>query len=269
MSSIPDNVSVFLGLQILNLSKNPIDRLPMSLIKLKSLSELNMSDCPVSTLEAFPFNELKALRIINFNSCKLEAFSPHVGELRNLEVLDLAVNRLKKIPRQIGHIGPTLGRLLLNENILSDLPGEIGMLDPSIKLELTGNPLRPPFDLWQSSIPELFEALIPHCRAWGPSCKASGDALASGVRAKGVSFTVEARDYLDRPRVNGGDTFEVSILKESDTDITQVEAIIKDHKNGKYEVFYNASTSGTFKVSISCEARPISGSPFQLTIFDS
>lgn len=228
-----------------------------------------MSDCPVHNLETFPFNELKALRVINFNSCKMEFFSPFVGELVNLEVLDLAVNRLKKIPRQIGHIGPKLGKLLLNENQLVELPGEIGMLDPGLKLELTGNPLRPPFDLWQSSTTELFDALIPHCHAWGPNCTASGEALASGVRAKGLSFVLEARDFLDRPRVNGNDIFEVSILKESDTDIVQIEAIIKDHKTGKYEVFYNAATAGTFKVSISCEARPIKGSPFQLTIFDS
>lgn len=253
----------------MNIAKNPIDRIPMSLIKLKSLTELNMSDCPVHNLENFPFNDLKNLRVLNFNSCKLEVFSPFVGELTKLEILDLGVNRLKKIPRQIGHIGTSLGKLLLNENQLLELPGEIGMLDPALKLELGGNQLRVPFDTWQSSVPELFDALIPYCHAWGPNCTASGDALASGVRNKGLSFFVEARDFLDRARVTGGDIFEVSILKETDSDIVQVEAIVKDHKSGKYEVFYNSPHAGTFKVALSCEARPIKGSPFTLTVFDS
>lgn len=251
------------------MSKNPIDRLPLSLIKLRSLTEIDCSDCPVHNLEQFPFNELKALKILNFNSCKLEFFSPFCGELHSLEVLDLGVNRLKKIPRQIGHIGNSLGKLLLNENQLLDLPGEIGMLDPAIKLELTGNQLRAPFDTWQSSIPELFDILTPYCHAWGPNCITSGDALHQGVRNKGLSFMIEARDYIDRPRVSGADIFEVSILKETENDITQVEAIVKDHKNGKYEVFYNSPHAGTFRVNISCEARPVKGSPFQLTIFDS
>lgn len=241
----------------------------MSLIKLKSLTEINASDCPIMSLEQFPFNEIKGLRILNFNSCKLETFSPFVGELHGLELLDLGVNRLKKVPRQIGHVGNSLGKLLLNENQLADLPGELGMLDPALKLELTGNPLKHPFDKWQSSIPELFEALIPYCHAWGPNCSASGEALTQGLRTKGLSFMIEAQDYLNRPRTTGGDTFEVSILKESENDIFQVEAIVKDHKNGKYEVFYNSQQAGSFRVTISCEARPIKGSPFQLTIFDS
>jgi hypothetical protein len=269
LTSIPDNISVLTGLVTLNVSKNIIDRLPMSLIKLKQLTELNASDCPILNLEQFPFNEIKGLRILNFNSCKLEIFSSHVGELHQLEVLDLGVNRLKKIPRQIGHIGNSLGKLLLNENMLVDLPGEIGMLDPSLKLELVGNQMRMPFDIWQSSIPELFDAIIPFCHAWGPNSIATGAALTQGVRNKGVSFEIEARDYIDRPRVTGGDTFEISILKETDTDIVQVEAIVKDHKTGKYEVFYNSPHAGTFRVNISCEARPIKGSPFNLTVFDS
>jgi len=269
LTSIPDGISVFLGLQLLNVSKNQIDRLPMSLIKLKSLTHLDASDCPLQNLDQFPFNEIKSLRVLNFNSCKLDSFSPFVGELHSLEVLDLGVNRLKKIPRQIGHIGNSLGKLLLNENQLVDLPGEIGMLDPALKIELVGNALRPPFDIWQSSIPELFDTLTPYCHAWGPTSTASGEALKSGVRSKGLSFFIEARDYLNRPRLNGGDIFEVSILKETESDIIQVEAIVKDHKNGKYEVFYNSPHAGTFRVAVSCEARPIKDSPFQLTIFDS
>lgn len=268
-SVIPDQIGNFPNLTSLNVAQNKIVELPLSLIKLKKLTYLNASDCPLSDLSGFPFNDLKKLKELFFTTCKLTKFSSLVDELSCLQVLDLGVNQLTKIPKQIGYIGNSLGRLALNENILSELPGEIGMLDPSLKIDLSGNPLRPPFDLWSSSVPELFEHLLPYCSAWGPNCEIVGEAVESGVKLKGLSFKIKAKDFKGRQRLNGGDHFEISIIKEVNDDIYQVEAILKDHKNGTYEVFYNSEQSGNFIVTISCESNPLPGSPYKLVIFDS
>ena len=97
----------------------------------------------------------------------------------------------------------------------------------------------------------------------------TGDSVHQAVKQKGVSFTIHAKDYQGRDRINGGDSFEVSIIKQSTSEIYQCEAICKDMKNGKHEVFYNAMQPGEYVIKISCEAVPIQGSPFKLMVYDS
>ena len=99
--------------------------------------------------------------------------------------------------------------------------------------------------------------------AYGPNCELEGEAAHTGVKNKGLSFKIIAKDYKvhirqlqkkkkkkkkksvnhfltlhsslqGRRRVNGGDLFEVSMVKESADDIYQVETFIKDHKDGTY-----------------------------------
>ena len=82
------------------------------------------------------------LKELHLQSCKLVRISRTIGNLKKLEVLDLSINALKEIPKEIGHIGSSLGKLFLNENQLVTLPGELSLLDPAIHLELRGNPLK-------------------------------------------------------------------------------------------------------------------------------
>jgi hypothetical protein len=193
---------------------------------------------------------------------------PTIGALKNLEVLDLSMNLLQEIPKQIGWIGYSLGQLLLNENQLKKLPGELSLLDPGMKVELRGNPLIPPFDSWQDSTNALFDSILPFCSSYGPNCELQGEAFRTGVKLKPQNFKLVGKDYKGRPRVSGGDHFEISLIKESMDDVFQVDVIIKDLKTGQYDVFYNSQQPGDFKLSVSCEGIPLKGSPFTLTVFE-
>lgn len=196
-------------------------------------------------------------------------FSRNIGGCSKLENLNLSGNELKSIPKEIGYLYKTLNKLYLNDNKLDKLPGDINMLDPSIKLELNGNNLKHPFDLYKSSIVELFDALMAHTHAYGPSCVCEGEGLRTATKKKGTSFSIIAKDYIGRDRTTGGDFFEVSIIKESDEDIYQCDATIKDHKNGRYEVFYNPLQGGEYRIHVSCESIPFKDSPYKLVVFES
>jgi hypothetical protein len=100
-------------------------------------------------MDTYPFGDISVtLRELNLSGCRITRISGTIGSLTNLEVLDLSSNMLKSVPKEIGHIGMALGKLLLNENQLDKVPGELGMLDPAMKLELRGNPLKVSCFLW-------------------------------------------------------------------------------------------------------------------------
>lgn len=257
------------NLEDIDLSNNPLKKFPLSITHLKSLETINFSHTQIESLEDVPLRSLKNLKNLLLSSCSLQKFTRSIGECKKLEVLDLSHNQLKRIPKEIGYTFATLNQLSLEDNQLTDLPGEINMLDPSIKMNFRGNPLVPPFDLHSISIIEFFDAILPHCKAYGPNCDCQGEGIKTAVKKIGTSFTILAKDYRDRKRVCGGDSFEVTIIKESDDDVYQCDTVVKDKKDGTYEVFYNPLQTGTYRVHISCESIPFKNSPYSLVVFDS
>lgn len=269
IENIPDKIIELKNLKDINFENNPISELPYILSKLSLLKRINFSNTKIQSTENFPFDKFTDLRYLNLSYCKLTNFSRNISGCTKLEELDLCGNQLKRIPKEIGYLYKSLNKLNLSDNKLDKLPGEINMLDPSIKLELDGNNLQHPFNLYKNSIIELFDALMAHCKAHGFSCVCEGEGLRTATKKKGTSFTIIAKDYIGRDRINGGDHFDVSIIKESDDDIYQCDVTIKDHKNGKYEVFYNPLQGGEYRIHVSCESIPLKDSPFKLIVFES
>jgi len=117
--------------------------MPLWCVGLLMLFMFDYSPNPTGDLDSFPFGELgPELKELYLQGCKLVRISRTIGNLKKLEVLDLSINLFKEIPKEIGYIGGALGKLLLNENQLKVLPGELALLDPAMNLELRGNDLR-------------------------------------------------------------------------------------------------------------------------------
>ena len=89
-------------LEFINLSKNEIERLPLSLGKLKKLKYF---DCSENMLQDLDFMDM--------------------GCLESLEDLVLYTNQIRKVPTSIGKC-PKLLRLEINNNEVTTLPREIG-----------------------------------------------------------------------------------------------------------------------------------------------
>lgn len=269
LAALPDFLGEMVDLETLLIDRNSLNELPIVLSKLKKLRVLNASSNNLGDLEGYPFDDLSAgLTHLLLSGARIVRVGPAIGALKKLEVLDLSINLLQEIPKQLGWVGFSLGQLLLNENQLKKLPGELSLLDPGMKVELRGNPLIPPFDTWQESTNALFDAILPFCSSFGPNCELQGEAFRTGVKLKPQNFKIIGKDFKGRTRISGGDHFEISMIKESADDVYQVDVIIKDLKNGQYDVFYNSQQQGDFKLAVSCEGTPLKGSPFTVTIFE-
>jgi len=69
--------------------------------------------------------------------------------------------------------------------------------------------------------------------AYPPHCVAHGDALQGTTVATPTTFSIQASDYHGKPRLNGGDEFEVVLkgLDKNDQPIEQ-KAVVKDNQDG-------------------------------------
>ncbi|XP_049850413.1 leucine-rich repeat protein SHOC-2-like [Schistocerca gregaria] len=279
LTEIPDSISNLVNLKKLILSHNPIEVLPISVSKLNKLTRIECVECLFSDLHQYPFDQLKELRIVNFNSCKLTSFPFYLGYVTNLQVLDFGCNLITKLSHTIGYIGSSLKKLDVSQNQLTALPGELSMLDLNIDLDLQQNNLRSPFKENAHSNPQLFEAIIRFCRAWGPNCTIEKDAFTTAVKNVPGVFLLTAFDYINRPRISGGDIIEVSITETNPENPEDKRPPInrdsflcahtKDLKNGTYEINYVFKKSGTFEVEITCDSMQVRGSPFSIVVFDS
>lgn len=268
MDTLPDRLTVLSQLLVLNIENNPISQLPNVITNLTNLINLNASHTSISDIEDYRFDRLPNLTVLSLSSSRISKFSTHIGHCSKLELLDLAVNMLKTIPREIGHTYRSLKTLYLNENQLTSLPGELNMLDPTAKIELRGNPLEYPFDAWKDSMVEFFELLMPYCVGYGPSCTIEGESIASCPALKGTSFVILARDFLGRKRVTGKDSVTAKIVRVSVDGESpyEVETIVKDHTNGRYEVFYNPKSPGIYTVTLMCNGLPVKNSPYTMNV---
>jgi hypothetical protein len=86
--------------------------------------------------------EIKENRIVQlvFQDNQSTSLPPEIGQLKNLQELDLLRNALTSVPPEIGQL-KNLQKLDLEDNQLTSLPPEIGQLNNLQKLDLTGNPL--------------------------------------------------------------------------------------------------------------------------------
>jgi ankyrin repeat protein len=91
---------------------------------------------------------------------------------------------------------------------------------------------------------------------------ASGAGLKTANVGRPNVFTINAVDQYGRPRKKGGDEFEIAIVEEKTK--ANVEAFVKDFRNGTYEVTYIPQTPGTYTLSIKLNQQHIKNSPFTI-----
>jgi len=190
------------------------------------------------------------------------------GNLTKLKVLDLSSNQLTELSKEIGWLGKSMRKLLLRNNRMKAVPGDLYFLNRAVQLDLSTNPLTTPFVQWyDDSLVTLMDNLIPYLRAYPPNCIVKGDGLTSGEAGMPSQFEIIAKDFEDNDRINGGDSFEaVYVGQEADGTEFQQKAIVKDTNSGVYSCFYNFKRSGKFKVQVTECLSPIKGSPFDAYI---
>ncbi len=84
--------------------------------------------------------QLTNLQVLNLFGNQLTTLPPEIGQLENLQVLSLDQNRLTTLPPEIGQLSNLQG-LYLGDNQLTTLPPEIGLLSNLQWLDLGDNQL--------------------------------------------------------------------------------------------------------------------------------
>lgn len=179
--TLSDSIFKLQNLEVLNLRDNRLMALPDTFYSLQKLKVLNLRHNYHFDLENIfdQFEKMPLLEVLNLSYSQLHELPESVGKLNNLKVLDIEGNAITGLPQSFGkleslrklnwnkNIGygemtgivpevlkikqieafPVLGKLpqldtlLLNDNYLSFLAGEIQLLSNLKVLELDGNRL--------------------------------------------------------------------------------------------------------------------------------
>ena len=105
-----------------------------------SLRTLRLYDCQVASLPS-AIGDLVNLEEINLEKNELRELPMEICRLRSLVTLVLSGNHLRRIPDDIGNLR-SLKFLALSNNELTDLPESIGWLSAMATLSLQGNSLQ-------------------------------------------------------------------------------------------------------------------------------
>ncbi|EGC30764.1 hypothetical protein DICPUDRAFT_50592 [Dictyostelium purpureum] len=312
LNYLPDEISHLAGsLEELNLSENVFTSFPTPIASLTNLRFLSLSNNNLGTLSNH-FTTLSKLETIDFSGCSLTAFDFDLSQLSNLAEIYLSNNRIPQfslttslsfsslvnslrildlsngcftaIPKQIGWCR-NLRRLMLAQNQITKIPGELFLLNPSSDIILTQNPLEYPLGEWiKEGIPTFLRNLKPYMKCYGPNCSVSG--LEPNLKAMAPNqFNIDAFDYDNQPRISGGDEFKVQMLLNGTDDVIpdensaypmrnslffkNIECVVKDNKStkpGTYTVYFNSPQTGTYTVNITSDNLPIKGSPFTIEL---
>lgn len=122
--------------QELDLSGDQITKIPNELCELHTLTKLDLSRNRFRIPSELP--NLKSLRILSLQRCKLVEVPKEMGNLESLEDLDLRENYLEKIPKEIGNL-KHLEFLNLGDNFLTEIPEEFGNLQSLKVINLNKN----------------------------------------------------------------------------------------------------------------------------------
>ncbi len=134
--SLPPEWGQLASLESLNLGGNRLTGpLPPELGHLASLKHLDLGwnvhigDVNGNQLTALPpeVGQLTQLQTLDLIGIELTSLPPEVGQLTNLQTLDLEVNQLTALPPEVGQLA-NLESLNLSHNQLTTLPPELGQL---------------------------------------------------------------------------------------------------------------------------------------------
>jgi hypothetical protein len=126
--------------QTLELAGRELTRPPTGLKQFQNLEILFLNSNNLKTLSRDMMKELKNLEGLSIANNKLKSVDGEIGELQELRALILSENELIEIPDEVSSL-PNLEWLLLDHNKLTHLPDEIGNLDQLKILNLSNNQL--------------------------------------------------------------------------------------------------------------------------------
>lgn len=75
-------------------------------------------------------------------------------------------------------------------------------------------------------------------------------------------FTIIAKDQLGNQRKKGGADFAIEMIGPA----KMTSAAVVDNRDGTYTFSYNPQVAGRYRINISNNSEPISGSPFMLQV---
>ncbi|XP_046363034.2 leucine-rich repeat-containing protein 7-like [Haliotis rufescens] len=147
LEQLPVMLSYLRGLRLLQLQNNLITSLPQTLINCKHLTELNLTNNRLSSLPKSVCS-LHLLKVLQIGENDLEQIPHEVGLLTNLKHLDLHQNKLWYLPFSIQSLSKLLFLNLAN-NLLDQVPVPVCKLSSLHVLNLSQNRLAalpPDFD---------------------------------------------------------------------------------------------------------------------------
>ncbi len=123
----------------LDLAEMGVTRIPSAFARLKKLRRLRLSFNDLSKLSD-DLGELEELEELDLESNRLTELPAAIGRLRRLRVLKLSGNRLKALPACVGDLA-ALEELDVSSNALGTLPEAIGQLQHLRALDASFNQL--------------------------------------------------------------------------------------------------------------------------------
>lgn len=137
-SSLPKEFGS-LQLEVLNLSGNRFEEIPLQCTKLRRLQSLSLGGNRLKSIPA-EIENLTSLELLYLGGNLISAIPPEVANLPYLSYLVLCDNRIQSVPPQLTRLH-SLRSLSLHNNLLTYLPREILSLVHLQELSLRGNPL--------------------------------------------------------------------------------------------------------------------------------
>ncbi|KAK4701844.1 hypothetical protein P7C70_g4381, partial [Phenoliferia sp. Uapishka_3] len=128
----------------LSLRSCSLSTLPHELSSLSStLTHLDLSSNPITSLPSpskFPYASFTSLKIIFFSDCNFSSFPAELALFPSLSMISFRGNGMKEIPE--GALPDGLRWLILTNNEIEKLPGDIGRCGQLEKVMCAGNRLR-------------------------------------------------------------------------------------------------------------------------------
>jgi hypothetical protein len=149
LSTLPESISVFTNLKLLNLANTELKDLPESIGEFSLLEWLDLSDNQLTSLPS-SIGKLKKLQELYLSHNQFSSLPTSFRQLTNLQTLSLTGNSFLTFPNSLLRLRK-LRRLALDDNELKSLPSSISQLTSLREIELWNNQL--------SSLPSAFKRL--------------------------------------------------------------------------------------------------------------
>lgn len=164
LTALPEELFLLSNLLLLNLENNALDDLPLSISSLQHLDDLNLRhnqflEFPIhitqlenltwlhlgnNQITSLPeeIGQLRNLKSLSLSNNGLSSLPKAISELKNLEMFDLSFNLFRNVPQSLFGLFEHLSTFDIENNLLTDLPLELGKMRFGRLRILEGNDLQ-------------------------------------------------------------------------------------------------------------------------------